>query len=596
MTESRRRFLTRLFASLEANGVRYCLLRNYDNLYASADTDVDLIVSEYSLERFELCLREAAAQTDFHFVHSARYVNYSFVFWHSLAGFVRIDFETDVRWRFFTVLNAREILDRRQRYEEFFIPHPEDESAVLYVAAIWRNLLSDRYRKQLAALYGRCPDPQALERKLVGCFGGAGRKLAAFQAQASSATFDRRLARQVRWSLALRTHWRWGRFKTLVANTVTDLHRLWNRLRRPAGVSLLFVSAHAQPRGFTDLTERINFLFPVKKSVIHSFDCAAQPNNAPRWHLSMRWLRLRTLFKGGLFVWAGRLAKDEDLPRVLRRHARYLFPARTFVCAEDSTGCLYFAHMDSSFMSTVRPETQITDQRCSELFIEFISDILERSSAPKVRKKNRRGIFCVLVGLDGSGKTTLARNLCDVAITGGRFSGVRYCHWRPKSLRPIELPLPEFKNQPRKLPLHRNFLNALLSTLRLAKTIILVRLAWVVQGRRALKRGCLVLVDRYHYNYQLDPASVKFVGPDWLLRLALRLLPQPDAVIKLRAPGEMLLQRKQELSPAEIEAQISRLEQLDFGDAEVLNVDASRPAEEVARRSMDELTRLAAAR
>ena len=156
--------------------------------------------------------------------------------------------------------------------------------------------------------------------------------------------------------------------------------------------------------------------------------------------------------------------------------------------------------------------------------------------------------------------------------------------------------MPEFKNQPRKLPLRRNFLNALLSTLRLAKTIILVRLAWVVQGRRALKRGCLVLVDRYHYNYQLDPASVKFVGPDWLLRLALRLLPQPDAVIRLRAPGEMLLQRKQELSPTEIEAQISRLEQLDFGDAEVLNVDASRPAEEVAQRSMDELTRLAAAR
>lgn len=47
MIVARQNFLTALFADLEANGVRYCILGNYDDLYGNADTDLDLIVSPY---------------------------------------------------------------------------------------------------------------------------------------------------------------------------------------------------------------------------------------------------------------------------------------------------------------------------------------------------------------------------------------------------------------------------------------------------------------------------------------------------------------------------------------------------------------------
>ena len=596
MIETRRKFLTTLFKSLEANGVRYCLLRNYENLYASADTDVDLIVSEYSLDRFENCLRSAAERTDFHFVHSARYVNYSYVFWNQLAGFIRIDFETEVRWRFFTVLSAREVLDRRRRHEEFFVPHPEDESTVLYVAAIWRNLLSERYRKQLATLYASCPDPASLQRALVRAFGDAGRALADFQAQAATETFDLKLAARVRRSLAFRTHGKWWRVKALLANAASDGYRLWNRARRPAGVSLLFVSAHAHPRGFDDLIQRINFLFPAKKCVIQSFELAAQSAAQARWGIGLRWLRLRTLFKGGLFVRAYRVAQDADMPRLIRTHARYLFPSRTFVCGEDSAGCLYFAHVSSGFMATSRPGEKSGDQDFSEMFIGFISDILERSSDPATRKQKRRGMFAVLVGLDGSGKTTLARNLCEVVTASSNFNGVRYFHWQPKIFRNIELPLPEFKNLPRKAPLKSNAINTSLSAARLAKNILAANLAWMLVVRPLLRRGYLVLVDRYFYNYQLDPASVKYAGPAWLLARAQKLFPRPDAVITLRAPGQMLLLRKQELSAEEINRQSATLERMEFDAANILRVDASRSAEEVARSTMSELSKAAAGR
>jgi len=592
MIPTRQEFLTTFFVSLEANGVRYCLMRNYDDLYADVATDVDILLSSYSLERFERCLHEAAAQSGFHFVHSARYVNYSRVFWHPRAGFIRIDFETDVRWRLFTVLNARELLDRRRRHQEFFIPHPADESAILFVAAIWRGWISERYRRQLAALQLACPEATDLRRTLVRAFGAAGDELADFQAQAATGTFDEALVKRVRRSLLFQAHRHGWRLVALVRNTISDFIRLEQRLRRPAGVSFLFVSSHARPQNFDALLEHLNFLFPVKKCVLQSFDLTVQTPSQARWGLRLRWLRFRTLFKGGLFLRAYRLKVDADLPHVLRSHAHYLYPSRTFVCAEDSAGRLYFAHVSTGFMTTSTPGSA-DGPDFSERFIKFTSDILKRTSDPAVARQRRRGMFCTLVGLDGSGKTTLALNLCDVAAAGDRFLGVRYSHWRPKVFGRVEFPLPEFQNLPRKSSLPRNLWNAWLSTGRLIKNAVLFNLAWWVHVRPLVHRGYLVLVDRYFYNYHLDPVSVKYTGPDWLLLLAQKMFPRPDAVITLSAPKEVLLQRKQELSAAEITRQVAVLGTMQFGTGQVIRADASLQAETVARNTMNAIVQAA---
>src|SRR5439155_358140 len=82
--------------------------------------------------------------------------------------------ETKVRWRLLTVLTAREVLDARRRHQEFFIPHPRHETVILFVAAIWRRALSERYREQLSRLYAACADKEALRGELVEAFGLAG--------------------------------------------------------------------------------------------------------------------------------------------------------------------------------------------------------------------------------------------------------------------------------------------------------------------------------------------------------------------------------------------------------------------------------------
>ena len=585
MIASRQTFLTRFFASLEANGVRYCIQRNYDHLCADAATDLDLIVSSYSLHRFERCLREAAEPSGFHFVHTARYTNYSQVFWHPVAGFVRVDFETDVRWRLFTVLNARAVLDARRRHQDFYIPSPEHEIVILYIAAIWRGELSERYRRQLAVLYAACPDKDSLHRTLVAAFGRAGHELTSFETR--QPTFDRRFFTRLRLSLVFRTLHIWPLFVNEINNLRIDVFRFFERLFKPAGSSLLFVSSNEHQAHFSAMYREIEFLFPIRKNLLEQVDLRSGRRFTYTW--KMRWRRVRTMFKGGLYVRAYLVDKDSDIPRALRSHARYIYTGRTFICSEDSTGNFCFGHVKSGFMASVEGPARV-GQAFSKSFILFVSDVLEHEYSSALQLELQRpGLFCVMVGLDGSGKTTLGRNLCDVAGPGGRFRGIRYFHWRPKNSRRAEWPLPDYRETPRKAAASRNIFNTTLSAFRVLKNVALVRCAWHLRMRPLMRRGYLVIVDRYYYNYLLDPVSVKFSGPAGLLKFLLRLFPTPDVVVKLRAPSEVLLARKRELPPAEMARQVRRLEEMNFSPARTIVADATRPAKELAHAVMGEI-------
>ena len=114
---ARKEFLTILFDVLEREGVPYCVLRNYSNIYSDLSSDIDLIVEPGNLSRARDCLSEAASHSSHFLVHEARYVNFSFVYGHHNGRFVRIDVETEVRWRFFPVLTAKAVLGLRRKHE-----------------------------------------------------------------------------------------------------------------------------------------------------------------------------------------------------------------------------------------------------------------------------------------------------------------------------------------------------------------------------------------------------------------------------------------------------------------------------------------------
>ena len=103
---------------------------------------------------------------------------------------------------------------------------------------------------------------------------------------------------------------------------------------------------------------------------------------------------------------------------------------------------------------------------------------------------------------------------------------------------------------------------------------------WFRWLRRARRSG-VVLFDRYHADLLVDPRRYRYGGPRRLARLASRLMPQPDLVVFLDAPPEVLLQRKQEVSRDALERSRERYLSLCTGHPRFRIIDASRPLADV---------------
>ncbi len=588
MTSARKEFLSALFESLDRKAVPYCLLRNYQNLYEDTASDVDMLVEPESLPRAEDCLAEAAAASGHQLVQRARHITFFNAYWHSAGGFIRIDLQREVRWRIFPVLTARAVLGARRKQGAFYIPDPRHESVILFVAALWRGQLSDRYHQQLARLYQELAGAAALPETFRAAFGAIGQELASCQANILNQTFPSGLWQRARCSVIRNAFRGAPNRRALVHYLAQDIARAWGRLSRPPGLSLLYASSAERARKWDGFLERIKLLYPTEKVALHSFQLSTKPPAPiPRLGIRRRLQRLRTLFKGGLFLRSCLVANDSQLQKVLRTHARFLYPSRAFVCSEDSRLQTCLGHVRSGFMADLSPleGTAVPDDR----LIQFIAAMLGREQRRSQRVRGTRGAFVVLVGLDGSGKTTVARQLCCLGVEQERFDRFRYFHWQPAIIGGARFPLPEYKNVPHKPELSRNLFRSVLSAARLFKNLFLANLAYRVRVRPLLRRNALVLVDRYLYNYLLDPVSVKYYGPAWLLERVQRLFPRPELVVVLKAPVEVLRARKQELSPHELLRQSAVLEQLRFNAGATLAVDASRPAEETAREILREL-------
>lgn len=196
------------------------------------------------------------------------------------------------------------------------------------------------------------------------------------------------------------------------------------------------------------------------------------------------------------------------------------------------------------------------------------------------RGRRRSGAFVVLVGPDGVGKTSTAH-----ALTESFEGPTAYFHFRPP-LRggmppapPAEMPPPENKVHPAG--------SKVLGWLRLVRHLIHCWLGHLLSVRPAVRRGSLVLGDRWSYGYLVQPRALRFYGPPWFAALCLHLLPRPDLVVNLTASVEEIRRRKQELSPAEIADELDRWASLQLPRMRVFPADLA--PSRIAQRVLDEL-------
>jgi thymidylate kinase len=173
--------------------------------------------------------------------------------------------------------------------------------------------------------------------------------------------------------------------------------------------------------------------------------------------------------------------------------------------------------------------------------------------------EGQEGFFLVLLGPDGSGKTTIADSLgrsfpsCVFTRTlryHGRFGVIpelkMFRHAGHRLLGRMSARASAVTDVP--LPPGRAFhpWTAMVYVLYYTVDYLLGHLVvWWAKGR-----GYLIVFDRYFYDYFFQPTFARLPGR--LLRAVAAIIPQPDVVVTLYADPARIHSRKPELSLPEI--------------------------------------------
>jgi thymidylate kinase len=519
---TREKFVRSLFTALDRQQISYVVLRNFDTVFTGVDLDILCEKTPPVLT----AAREAAAQVGYSLVQQARFVNWSFVWWDGRDDFLRLDVENAVRWRLFQPLATSTILAARIRRDSFWIPAPAHEAECLRVHLAGGAKSAERYKRRLAELGEAVTDTRHERCRLL----------------------VTTLVHPRRWPAAL-------------GFLATDARRLVIRWRHPVGALLDVASTGAFPSRL--LRKKLSVLFPESKG--------------KETGATLKELRT-ALFRGGLVI---RHFSKSD-PDVLVSHlrsARLLGSnQRQFQLLQGSQGSVQMAHLGTGFM---QDSAGTADTALPSRVAAFMCRMLARGFEPQ---PPRRGSTLLLLGVDGAGKTSVARRLMQHAKIQDRFCGVRYFHWIPG--RKTDFPWPVLSEQP------RNVTSSCptISIIRLLRNLLRARLAWMRTVQPLVKSGYFVVLDRFLANYWLDPLSVKYAGPRHLLTHIEPYIPKADLMVVLDASADVILSRKRELSAAQIEEQREHLRAIPLLARRRLDLDASRSIEAIVEAISQEAT------
>jgi thymidylate kinase len=200
----------------------------------------------------------------------------------------------------------------------------------------------------------------------------------------------------------------------------------------------------------------------------------------------------------------------------------------------------------------------------------------------------RWGIFIAILGLDGSGKTTLSemalKDLADLF-----HAGMDYYYHRPGLLPYLYEVFGLKKTQNNPANPHAAKPSGLLgSILRLAYYTCDYALGyWLLIHPNVMRHPYVVIFDRYFYGFFIDPRRCRIQAPESLIKFFSWFVPQPDLTVLLYPHPEVFYQRKQELPLKELYQQGERMKALARILKRAVWVDSSGDIEHSRRKIVE---------
>jgi thymidylate kinase len=184
------------------------------------------------------------------------------------------------------------------------------------------------------------------------------------------------------------------------------------------------------------------------------------------------------------------------------------------------------------------------------------------------------GLFVVILGPDGVGKSTLVGRLAE-SLERAAFSGFHIYHWRPMVIAPKKesgVPVADPHDEPLR--------GTLGSIVALFGVLLDYWLGFAFVLRPFLVRSGLIVFDRYYHDLLIDPIRYRYGGPMWLAKFLGRFIPPPDLLfLVLDAGDEVILSRKREVPPEELRRQREGYRQFRLGAKRATLVNTDRGIE-----------------
>lgn len=192
------------------------------------------------------------------------------------------------------------------------------------------------------------------------------------------------------------------------------------------------------------------------------------------------------------------------------------------------------------------------------------------------------GGWIAFIGPDGCGKSSVIEAI--VREFAPAFQKIERFHLRP-GLFPGHTKPGSAVTDPHGKPAR----SLLMSVAKMAYLASDYWLGWILRVRPAMMRTRLVVFDRYFYDILVDPKRVRYGGPKWFLSLLLKVLPEPELVVLLDAPPEVLWSRKQEVPFEEVVRQQESYRAFSKTCNRVVVVDAAQPLRTVVQQTAQAL-------